>query len=223
MTEHREGSELFNWNALGPRIFYLLLGLPLGIAYFTFTIVLLALGLGTLVIAIGIPILLFLFVGSSSLLSWERGLNHTLLGVEIPVGTRENQPEGVLKRLLFHAGRVESWSRLLYMILKLPFGILSFVLTLVAMILPFAFSVAAFASLFLTALPVELGWGRTIYLDPLSGAAILGLLAVVAGFLGLLIVFGLSKFWEIFNSLMLAPHTVVPTSPPQGGSAVVIP
>lgn len=62
-------------------IIYLLLGLPLGIAYFVFLVTGVSLGFGLLVIWVGVPILALVFLGAWAMCQFERVLtNHLAQG-----------------------------------------------------------------------------------------------------------------------------------------------
>src|SRR3954463_14476236 len=60
-----------------------LLGLPLGVAYFTWLVTGLALGLGLAITLVGIPLLTLVFATVRPLLAVERGLSNALLGTSI--------------------------------------------------------------------------------------------------------------------------------------------
>ena len=62
----------------------MLLGLSLGIAYFTWLVTGLATGLGLAITLIGIPLLTLVLASVRPLLAVERALSNTLLGSEIP-------------------------------------------------------------------------------------------------------------------------------------------
>ena len=220
VRDHSNG-DFINWGAIGPRLLYLLLSFPLGIAYFIFTVTLFSIGVGTLIIGIGIPILLVLFLVSQSFLSLERALGRSLLGLYIPEPPPVVEPAGLLQRLIFRAGQLESWTGILYLMLKFPLGILSFVVTLVLMALPIAFACGAVVSLFLSEFPIEMG-GPVIYLDPLTGAALMGLVAVILAAVGTLLLTGLGKIWEGLNGALLAADTNWVTPPPAEGSTTVM-
>ena len=61
-----------------------LLGLPLGVAYFTWFVSGLAAGLGLAITLIGLPILTVVLASVRPLLAGERALSNSLLGTEIP-------------------------------------------------------------------------------------------------------------------------------------------
>ena len=126
-------------------LLYLLLSLPLGVIYFTVVVTGLAVSAGTLVIWIGIPILLIVLLLARGMAEIERQLIGRLLRRPLPTRSSSSLPKRTfLQRLGAMLRDPGTWMTLLYMLLKLPLGIVSFVL---AVTLP----VVALA---LTALPL---------------------------------------------------------------------
>ncbi len=120
-------SELIAWRTYANAI-YLLIALPLGIAYFVGLIVGFAVGLALAITLIGVPVLLGTVALVSSFAGLERSQARTLVGLEMPRSVREpsiergtlwNWARGYVSRAVF-------WKSLTYLILKLPWGILSF-------------------------------------------------------------------------------------------------
>ena len=112
-------------------IVFLLLSFPLGLISFLIVIIGLSVGLGTVVIWIGLPILfatLFIIRGMAEA---ERRMVSSLLRIPMPYRMSESSEHclGFLRRF----GRILSdpytWTSTIYMLLKLPLGILSFTLT----------------------------------------------------------------------------------------------
>ncbi len=114
-------------------IVYLLLSMPLGILYFTITVVGLSVGLGTLVIWIGLPILFATFVAIRGMAAIERRLVVTLLRFPIPHAQhRHNETRRTFMQYVKDILRDPfTWTSTVYMLLKLPLGIISFVIALV--------------------------------------------------------------------------------------------
>jgi len=126
-------------------IIYLLLGLPLGIAYFVFVVTGISVGSGLLVIWVGVPILAFVLLGSWAICQFERLLVNTLLKEEIPRIDRvhtSRQPEsslgaeerlfiGAWRRLKAHLSDRLTWTGIFYLLLKGPIGTGSFVMAVV--------------------------------------------------------------------------------------------
>ncbi len=74
-------------------ILYLLLGLPLGTAYFVILVTGISLGFGLVVIWVGVPILLLVFAVSWALCQFERTLAIGLLKADIPPASRSRRLE----------------------------------------------------------------------------------------------------------------------------------
>ena len=134
--------------AVDPRsyvnIFYLLLSFPLGVFYFVFLVTGVSLGLGLAIIWVGIPILLLVLGGSWLLCKFERALAIFLLKESIPPVARERRIEtdddipqqlSAVERLFIvgwrrfkaHLSDRLTWTGILYLLLKFPMGIASFV------------------------------------------------------------------------------------------------
>ncbi len=112
-------------------LLYLLLSLPLGIIYFVVVVTGLAVSAGTLIIWLGIPILLIVLLLSRGMAEVERQLIGRLLRRPLPTRQASAQPRrSFLQRLGAMLRDPGTWMTLLYMLLKLPLGIVSFVLAL---------------------------------------------------------------------------------------------
>ncbi len=156
-------------------LFYMLLALFTGIFYFVWVVAGTALSFGLLPLIIGIPFFL-LFLGSVRLLSLVEGrIVETLLGVRMP--RRPPHPGGSVPLFthikdLLSDGR--TWSTLLYMVLRLPLGIIYFTLVISWL----AVSLALILS------PLSYIWGDFIYLNgPVTVSWIAMPLLIVIGIL----------------------------------------
>ena len=122
-------------------IFYLLLGLPLGIAYFVFLVTGISVGASLIIIWVGVPILALVLAGSWAMGEFERILAVSLLKEELPRSIRgsptltgdqnlssvERLFVGAWRRLKSHLTNRLTWTVMLYLFLKFPVGIASFV------------------------------------------------------------------------------------------------
>lgn len=119
---------------------YLILSFPLGIIYFVSMIVGLSVGIGTLIIWIGFGVLLGTFLLARGWGSVERGLVAGLLRTNIaprsPIPDNRELTKFVRAKRMFTDKR--TWLSILFLILKLPLGILSFVVTIVFITVPFS-------------------------------------------------------------------------------------
>jgi hypothetical protein len=110
---------------------FLLLSFPLGLLYFMLMVTGFAVGVGTAPIVVGIPILFVTAVLIRGMATLERNMATSLLHLSFPSSPRRevHRPQSFLQRF----GRVLSdpytWSSAIYMLFKLPLGILSFALT----------------------------------------------------------------------------------------------
>ena len=106
---------LFNW-----------LAFPLGLFYFVFLVTGLSLGVGLVVVWVGIPILLVVAGAWWLFGAFERVQARYLLRADVPGAPREwEKVEGVWAKLKAHFGSAATWKDLVYLLAKLPFGIVS--------------------------------------------------------------------------------------------------
>lgn len=130
-------------------LLYMFFALITGIFYFTWTVTGLSMSIGFMVLIIGIPFFL-LYLGSIRLLSLVEGrIVEALLGVRMPrrpVHPSGSDPRPIMQRIGDVLTDPRTWSTILYMLLKLPLGIIYFTL------------VVAFVSLSLSLIisPIEL-------------------------------------------------------------------
>lgn len=130
-------------------LLFMLLALPTGIFYFVWTIVGISLTVSFAILIIGIPFAL-LFIASVRVLSHVEGrIIEGLLGVRMP---RRLPASSAADETLF--GRIKdalidarTWSSMLYLILRLPLGIAYFVISIVGITVPVAFTGGAVVGL----------------------------------------------------------------------------
>lgn len=113
------------------RAFYSLIAFPLGTLYFVFLVVGLSLGVGLVLLWIGFLILAFVLVAAWGLSAFERRQAIWLLDADVP--TMRRQAEG--ERDLWEVIRVfvsnpVTWKGPLFLLIKFPLGIFSFVVML---------------------------------------------------------------------------------------------
>ena len=126
-------------------IFYLLLAFPLGIAYFVFLVTGISVGASLIIIWVGVPILALVLAGSWAMCEFERFLALSLLKEDIPRTIRERSIVtddqnlssverlfvGTWRRFKSHLTNRLTWTGMLYLFLKFPLGIGSFVMVVV--------------------------------------------------------------------------------------------
>ncbi len=113
-------------------IVFLLLSFPLGLIYFLLTVIGLTVGVSTLILWIGLPVLFATLILIRGIAVIERGMVTRLLRVSFPAqGYRHDMPQqGFLRRFGNVLRDPLTWTSTIYMILKLPLGIISFTLAL---------------------------------------------------------------------------------------------
>ena len=128
---------------------YLYLAFPLGIAYFVFIVVGLSMGFGLIITLFGAPLLVLTIVATWLLSSFERELANRLLKEEIPpILQVDLSGLTLLNKLKALLSNPVTWTGLLYLIVKFPIGVASFVLATLLVI----------GSLALLAVPIYVLW-----------------------------------------------------------------
>ena len=114
-------------------IAFLLLSFPLGLIYFLVTIIGLVVGISTLILWIGLPILFATLVLIRGMATLERRMATDLLHVSFPYQQKSHDmsQKGFWRRFGSIIRDPLTWTSTIYMILKLPLGIISFTLALV--------------------------------------------------------------------------------------------
>lgn len=117
------------------QVWHLLLNLPFGVAGFTFTVVLLSTGLGLAVTVIGLPLLAAGLAGCRRIGVFARRRSARVAGTSV-AGAPPVVPArpGIAGRVSAVLTDGLSWRSALYSVLLLPWGILSFALTLVLLV-----------------------------------------------------------------------------------------
>lgn len=121
-------------------LLYLLAAFPLGIFYFIFLVTGLSLGFSLSIIWVGIPLLFMVGAGWWALASFERYLAIHLLKEDVPEMARpSNQGDNLWARFKEYCANPVTWKSLLYLILKFPLGIVTFVILATVVSLTLAF------------------------------------------------------------------------------------
>jgi hypothetical protein len=109
-----------------------LLGLPLGVAYFTWLVSALALGAGLAITLVGLPILTLVLASVRPLLAAERGMANALLGAGIPGAPLTPGGDGVLDRAKAYWTDGASWRGIAYLLARFPVGLATFTIATTA-------------------------------------------------------------------------------------------
>ncbi len=191
---------------------FLLLAMPLGLFYFTFLSIGLTLGLGTLITLLGLPVLLLTLWGGWWLAAMERRLAMGLLGAEVPpMGpTPFRSGQGFQHDLgAFLRSRV-TWTGLLYLALKFPLGLFSFVtaVTTISVSMSFLLVPVLYPLSFLEWDGVMLWW-----VDSPAEAGLCFLIGLLLTYVSLLLLNGLAALWKKLATVTLGGGASVPVIP----------
>ncbi|PJN06794.1 histidine kinase [Streptomyces sp. CB01635] len=125
-------------------IAYLLSNLPVAVLGFAYVVTMLATGVGLAVTVIGLPVLAAGLLGARQLGKAERGRARALLGLRIeePSPLPRRRDEGFFGRLWSGLKDPVGWRAMLYEFIRLPWGVLTFAITLTGLfvlwpVLPF--------------------------------------------------------------------------------------
>jgi len=190
---------------------------PLGLFYFVFLVTGLSVGLGLVIIWIGIPILLVVAGAWWLFGAFERLQAKHLLGAAVsPPPRLWETANGVWGKIKAHFGSGSTWKDLLYLLAKLPFGVVSFTLLVTLAAILFwlvAFPIAYYWDIHLISWGSGQGWTPPLWLAIL---AIPG--AILSVFLSLHIVNGWGWVCARWAELLLGQQET-----PQGMATVVQP
>jgi hypothetical protein len=182
-------------------LLYLLLGCPLGIAYFVFLVAGLSMGVSLLIIFIGIPILIGVLEICRGLGAFERLLARTMLDVSIPAPPARASTPGLLGKLKDLFSDAVSWKSLAYLGLKFPFGIAAFSV----LVSSFAVSIALILAPWLyRTVPMDVCFWRIETRDEAAVACMVGVILLMLCFQ---LVNGLAFLWGRFAQMMLGPDS----------------
>jgi hypothetical protein len=199
------------WPRTYLNLVYLLIGFPLGLAYFVFYVVGGSLGAGLSILGVGLVILFLLILAAWGLSLFERVLANALLGAEVPSPGPTAIEEGGWPWVKSVLGNPVTWKGLVFQLLKFPLGLGSWIVTIVVLAVVGGFIAA----------PLVVQFGGTIQIDPWFVAdtqreawiaTAIGLAAIVPA---LHLLNGLAFIWALFARVMLGrrqPRDAAPES-----------
>lgn len=187
------------------RAFYSLIAFPLGTVYFVFLVVGLSLGLGLVLLWVGFLILAFVLIVSWGLAAFERQQAILLLDAEVPpMRDRNRTYEGFSQHLKAFISNPVTWKAPVFLLLKFPLGIFSFVVMLTSFCLGFAFLLAP---VYYTWSPPDLGlWS----VDTLPEALLCSLIGAAELLVALHLANALGWVWKQLAVLLLG-HPITET------------
>ena len=181
---------------------YSLLAFPLGVGYFVLLTVGLSLGLGLAILWIGLFILAILLLLSWVLSAFERQQAILLLGARIgPMGSWPPEGSPVSEKLAQFLGNRVTWTGLLFLFLKFPLGVFSFVFGVTGLALS---SALLFAPFYYRWSPPDFYWW---YVDTLPEALLCSLIGALMFVVTLHALNGLGWVWRELARLMLGQES----------------
>ncbi|MFF3317330.1 sensor histidine kinase [Streptomyces sp. NPDC003035] len=115
-------------------ISFLLANLPIALVGFVYAVVSVAVGVGLSVTVIGLPLLALGLAGARGMGRAERARARALLGVRVEEPSQLPRRHGFFPWLWTALKDPVAWRTLLYMFIRLPWGIVTFAVTLVSLI-----------------------------------------------------------------------------------------
>lgn len=177
---------------------YNLLAFPLGVGYFVFLVVGLSLGFGLLIIWVGVIVLAGVLLLSWGLSAFERQQAILLLGATIgPMGSKPAEKSPVTAWMKAFLGNRVTWTGPIFLFLKFPLGLFSFVFAIVSLSISFSL---VLAPIYYYWSPLDFLWW---YVDTLPEALVCSLIGILVFILSLHALNGLAWIWRELASLML--------------------
>ena len=203
--------------------FYLVVAFPLGVFYFVFLVTGLSLGLSTLIIWVGIPILLLVCIGWCALASFERYMAIHWLKEDLPAVTSPSMGgAGIWTRFKDFLANPLTWKSMIYLFLKFPLGMVTFVVIITLVSLTLAFLTAPITYKFLPDFQIGIFFGSGLpawHIDTMYKAIIGMLLGLVLWPLTLHVTNGLAWLHAKLARFMLRPDSIVNLTPMVKGEA----
>jgi hypothetical protein len=186
-------------------LIYLFLTFPLGLFYFIFLVVGFALGIPLLIIWIGLLVLLVVFAAWWVFVVIERQLAIWLLRAKVSPLTRQDMTgKSVGEQLMAHLTNPVTWKGLIYLLLKFPLGLFTFVIGTVLVALSSSLLMAPLVVLFSSFnLEVLLTWNNIWVVDTLPEALILFVIGIPVTWVFVNLMNSVAWGWARFSELML--------------------
>ena len=114
-----------------PNLVYLLLTMPLGILYFVILMTGYSLGASLIITLVGVPILVAMIFVTYILGDLDRTITSKLLGIEIAKPeAKPSNSDSARSILVAQLRSLEFWKEFGYLLLKMPIGVVAFVVTI---------------------------------------------------------------------------------------------
>lgn len=199
------------------RMLYLFLSFPLGIFYFVFLITGVSLGIGLSIIWIGIPLLFLVITGWWGMARLERTIAAGLLQADLAPAAPRPAGSGLIDRLKRLLTDPFTWKGLLFLFLKFPLGILSFVLSVSLVSVSLSLILAPFYY-WIPEVDLNFVFARVVTME---GALFVSLVGVAIGFVTVIVLNGLALMWRSLAQVLLDIETVEYSAPVQAAPVTI--
>jgi len=172
-----------------PNLVYLLLALPLGVLYFVILITGYTLGAGLSITLVGIPILVTMIFVTYLLGDLDRAMTSKLLGVRIAKPeAKPSRDDSARSILVAQLKSVQFWKEFGYLLLKMPLGIVAFVVTITFVSVSLVLIAAPFI---VTSIPdAEMTLWYGLQIDTLQAAMVTSVVGLGLGVITVLLING---------------------------------
>jgi len=175
-----------------PNLVYLLLAMPLGILYFVILVTGYALGAGLIITLIGIPILVTMIFVTYLLGNLDRAMTSKLLGVKIAKPEAKPARDDSARSILVTQLRsLDFWKEFIYLLLKMPLGVIAFTVTIVLVSLSLGLIGAPFILTYVPAAQMTLWHGFII--DTMQEAVVTSVVGLGLGVVSILLINGFAN------------------------------
>ncbi|TXS56393.1 sensor histidine kinase [Streptomyces sp. t39] len=113
---------------------HLLANFPLGVVAFVYAVVTVSVGVGLAVTVVGLPLLALGLVGARGIGRAERARARALLGVHVEEPSPPGSGSGALAWVWTRVKDPVGWRAVLYSVIRLPWGVVTFTVTLVGLV-----------------------------------------------------------------------------------------
>ena len=162
---------------------YLLASFPLGVVYFVFLVSGLSLGISLVIIWVGIPILLIVGIVIWGFANFERSITIHMLKEDLPsLSIHTKDGTDIWARIKDHLSKPVAWKSILYLFLKFPLGIFTFVVlaTLISLTLAFLTMPINYTFMDSSQAGIFLSLGNSIWtIDSLGEALLLAIIGLM--------------------------------------------
>jgi len=172
-----------------PNLVYLLLALPLGVLYFVILITGYTLGAGLSITLVGIPILVTMIFVTYLLGDLDRAMTSKLLGVRIAKPeAKPSRDDSARSILVAQLKSVQFWKEFGYLLLKMPVGIVAFVVTITFVSVSLVLIAAPFIVTYIPDAEMTLWYGLQI--DTIQAAMVTSVVGLGLGVITVLLING---------------------------------